>query len=53
MRSCPKNIHIRMLRGETGHEYNEHKWYHIIQETWFMVTLFIIWSVCLIALAIA
>lgn len=54
MRSCPRHIHIRMLRGGTGlDEHSEYKWYHVINETWFMVTLLIIWLVCLIILAVA
>ena len=56
MRNCPRHIHIRMLRGGTGlDEHSEYKWkwYHIINETWFMVTLLIIWLVCLILSVVA
>lgn len=52
MRSCPRQIHIRMLKG-IGIGYSNKDDTPLLYRTWFMTMLLIIWVACLVVLSVA
>ena len=50
MRSCPRHLHIRMLRNM---ECSDGEYTPLIYRPWFMITLGVLWFVSLIILACA
>lgn len=48
MRSCPRDIHMKILRGM---ECSDGEYTPLIYRPWFMITLGVLWFVFLIILA--